>query len=76
MKPSSFVLSSFRFFVVVFPVFNFDELVKSPKTLFSVIPAEAGIQSLKGFLDSRLRGSDDPGDFLRTHQCSMLNVQC
>jgi hypothetical protein len=47
---------------------NLDGFVRSPKTLFSVIPAEAGIQSLKGVLDSRLRGSDDPGDFLRTHQ--------
>jgi hypothetical protein len=37
---------------------KFDALVKSPKTLFSVIPAEAGIQSLQGLLDSRLRGSD------------------
>ena len=27
--------------------------------LLSVIPAEAGIQSFSGLLDSRLRGSDD-----------------
>jgi hypothetical protein len=45
-----------------------DVLLKSPKTLFSVIPAEAGIQSLQGLLDSRLRGSDDLRDFLRLHQ--------
>jgi hypothetical protein len=44
------------------------ELVRSPKTLFSVIPAKAGIQSLQGLLDSRLRGSDGLGDFLRAHQ--------
>jgi hypothetical protein len=47
---------------------NFDAFVKSPKTLFSVIPAEAGIQSLQGVLDSRLRGSDGLEDFLRGHQ--------
>jgi hypothetical protein len=53
MKPSSFVLSCFRVFVVVFPVFNFDELVKSPKTPFSVIPVKTGIQEIQEFLDSR-----------------------
>jgi len=42
---------------------NIDELAKSRKILFSVIPAEAGIQSLQGFLNSRLRGSDDLGAF-------------
>jgi hypothetical protein len=47
---------------------KFDELAKSLKTLFSVIPAKAGIQSLQGLLDSRLRGSDGLGDFLRVHQ--------
>jgi len=40
-----------------------DGFVKSPKTVFSVIPAEAGIQSFKRPLDSRLRGSDDMVDF-------------
>jgi hypothetical protein len=48
--------------------FKTDAFVRSPKTLFSVIPAEAGIQSLQGLLDSRLRGSDDREDFLRSHQ--------
>ena len=38
---------------------NVDELAKRREMLFSVIPAEAGIQSFWGFLDSRLRGSDD-----------------
>jgi len=51
-----------------FAVEKFDAFVKSPKTLFSVIPAEAGIQSLQGLLDSRLRGSDDREGFLRSHQ--------
>jgi len=54
--------------------FNFDELVKSPKQLFSVIPVKTGIQSFQALLDSRsptttfgdrLRGSDDCADFLR-----------
>jgi len=37
-------------------VLKVDELVKSRKMPFSVIPAKAGIQSLQAFLDSRLRG--------------------
>jgi len=47
---------------------KFDELVKSQKTVFFVIPAKAGIQSfkaVKGDLDSGFRRSDD---FLREHQ--------
>jgi len=47
---------------------NFDEVVKSKKSHFSVIPAKAGIQSFQGLLDSRLRGSDDLGGFLRVRQ--------
>jgi hypothetical protein len=42
--------------------------VKSSKIPFSVIPAKAGIQSFQALLDSRLRGSDDSGDFLRERQ--------
>jgi hypothetical protein len=53
---------------VVFTIDNLDELVKSPKSLFSVIPAQAGIQSFQGLLDSRLRGSDGSWDFLRLRQ--------
>jgi hypothetical protein len=44
------------------------ELNKDQKTPLSVIPAEAGIQFFLFPLDSRLRGSDDLGDSLRTHQ--------
>jgi hypothetical protein len=51
-----------------FCCFKFDELVKSQKPLFFVIPAKAGIQSFQAFLDSRLRGSDGVEDFLRDHQ--------
>jgi len=47
---------------------KFNELVKSPKTLFSVIPVKTGIQENQDVLDSRLRGSDDQGDFLRGRQ--------
>jgi len=43
---------------------SIDELVKSPKTLFSVIPAEAGIQEIQGILDPGFRRGDDGGDFL------------
>jgi hypothetical protein len=47
---------------------NIDAVVKSRKTLFSVIPVKTGIQEIQEVLDSRLRGSDDYGDFLRDHQ--------
>ena len=51
-----------------FSICNFDDLVKSLETLFSVIPAQAGIQSfqiVKNSLDSGFHRSDD---FLRKHQ--------
>jgi len=51
-----------------YEVINLDEFVKSPKVPFSVIPAKAGIQSFQALLDSRLRGSDGFGDFLRDRQ--------
>ena len=50
--------------------FKVNGLVKSLKRLFSVIPAQAGIQSfyvLRIFLDSRFHGNDN---FLRIHQSS------
>jgi hypothetical protein len=47
---------------------NFDELVKSQKTGFSVIPAKAGIQLFQGVLDPGFRRGDDPKDFLREYQ--------
>jgi hypothetical protein len=43
-------------------------LVKSPKTLFSVIPAEAGIQEYRGLLDPGFRRGDAFDDFLRNRQ--------
>jgi len=48
--------------------YKIDELVKSQKTSFSVIPAKAGIQSfqtLMADLDPGFRRGDD---FLRGHQ--------
>jgi hypothetical protein len=47
---------------------EFDELVKSPKTLFSVIPAEAGIREYQEVLDPGFRRGDHFGECLRTHQ--------
>jgi hypothetical protein len=52
---------------------NFDELVKSRKTPFFVIPAKAGIQFFQlvtEFLDSGFHRSDD---FLRNHQFSSVH---
>jgi hypothetical protein len=49
-----------------------DDLVKSQKTPFSVIPAEAGIQEHQELLDPGFRRGDDLEDFLRDRQtCSM-----
>ena len=45
-----------------------DKLVKSQKTPVFVIPAKAGIQETQPLVDSRFRGSDGLGDFLRDHQ--------
>jgi hypothetical protein len=51
-----------------YEIINLDEFVKSPKTLFSVIPAEAGIQEYRGLLDPGFRRGDAFDDFLRDHQ--------
>jgi hypothetical protein len=51
-----------------FQGFNFDDLVKSQKVAFSVIPAKAGIQLFQVVLDPGFRRGDDPRDFLRDHQ--------
>jgi hypothetical protein len=47
---------------------NIDELVKSRKMPFSVIPAKAGIQLIHEVLDLGVRRGDGQRDFLRTHQ--------
>jgi len=47
---------------------NIDELVKSRKSPFSVIPAKAGIQEYQGLLDPGFRRGDGSEDFLRKHQ--------
>ena len=62
---------------------NFDKLVKSRKAPVVVIPANAGIQEIRVFMDPRspigvedkLRGGDGLGDFLRDHQYSIFNIQ-
>ncbi len=54
-----------------FPYIFIDKVndpVKSQKTPFSVIPAEAGIQEYRGLLDPGFRRGDGMEDFLRTHQ--------
>jgi len=45
-----------------------DAFVKSPQTLFFVIPAKAGIQEYQGLLDPGFRRGDDFTDFLQVHQ--------
>jgi hypothetical protein len=50
---------------------NLDELVKSRQIAFSVIPAEAGIQSFQAVLDPGVRRGDDLKDFLRLRQPSL-----
>ena len=49
---------------------TFDNLVKSQKCLLFVISANAGTQENQSLLDSRFRGSDGLGDFLRDRQIS------
>jgi hypothetical protein len=61
-------LNEYRMSNKEFRMMKFDALVKSQKPPFSVIPAQAGIQEIQELLDSRLRGSDAYGDFLRVHQ--------
>jgi hypothetical protein len=43
-----------------FNFMNLDDLVKSQKPGFSVIPAKAGIQLFQHFLDPGFRRGDDP----------------
>ena len=57
--------------------------VKSPITSFLVIPAKAGIQVLRALTECLDPGDPVPAkagnrgdDFLRTHQCSMIDDQC
>ena len=45
-----------------------DKLVKSWKAPVVVIPAKAEIQETQPLMDSRFRGNDGLGDFLRDHQ--------
>ena len=47
-----------------------DELVKNQKAPVIVIPVQTGIQENQLLMDSRFRGSDGLGDFLRNHQSS------
>jgi hypothetical protein len=43
---------------------KFDEIVESRASPFSVIPAEAGIQSFQAVLDPGVRRGDDMEGFL------------
>jgi len=52
-----------------------DELVKSQKSSVFVIPANAGIQGNKPFVDPRFRGDDGLGNFLRDHQEYIMIVK-
>jgi len=54
---------------------NIDSLVKCQKSFGIVIPANAGIQEIRVFMDPRFRGGDGLGDFLRDHQYSIFNIQ-
>jgi hypothetical protein len=71
-RSQAFALMYRRVNGTFYEIINIDGFVKSPKVVFFVIPAEAGIQSFQALLDSRLRGSDNCGDFLLTHQYSII----
>jgi hypothetical protein len=47
---------------------NSDLVAKSRPIPFSVIPADAGIQFFRAFLDPGVRRGDDMKDFLGVHQ--------
>ena len=77
-RPYVFMRGGYLPVMAVYEFIKFDEFIKSPEMPFSVIPAQAGIQSFQALLDSRspttnfedrLRGSGRLGDFLQTHQC-------
>jgi len=55
-------------FLIFYETINIDELVKSQKAPVIVIPVKTGIQENQPLMDSRFRGSDGLGDFLRNHQ--------
>ena len=73
----SFVLFLFNDFQLTGIVFFFksDAFVKSQKSSVFVIPANAGIQGNQPLVDSRVRGSDGLGDFLRDHQICNLKSE-
>ena len=51
-----------------------DELVKSQKATVIVIPVKTGIQENQLLMDSRFRGSDGIGDYLRDHHSNHAKV--
>ena len=59
-----------QYSIIITSAPNLDKLVKRQTWPVFVIPANAGIQGSQSLLDSRVRGSDGLGDFLRTHQFS------
>jgi hypothetical protein len=56
-----------------YEIINFDGFVKSMKSLFPVIPAEAGIQFFQVVTTSLDSGFYRSDDFLRDLQFSFLN---
>jgi len=55
--------------------FIIDGFVKSLKTSFSVIPAQAGIHYSQIFLDACLRRHDGVSDFLRASHYSLFDIR-
>jgi hypothetical protein len=60
------VMESICFAKLMCSPINFDELVKSQKNTFVVIPVKTGIQLFQPFLDSGFRRSDGIGTFYKT----------
>ena len=55
------------YFLLQFTFFNFDDLVKSLKIPFPVIPAKAGIQFFQIVINSLDSGFHRSDNFLRIH---------
>jgi hypothetical protein len=78
LSNAKFKISNFRFHL---SKLNVDNLVKSPKISFSVIPSrigvrddgQAGIQSFQAVEDHLDSGFHRSDDFLRMHQCYSKN---
>ena len=72
IRPAQICLSNEKFeeelILLIIKRVSIDKFVKSQKAPVLVIPVKTGIQENQPLMNSRFRGSDGLGDFLRDHQ--------